>query len=241
MRWVLAIVAGIAAAVAGWLVAAALGGWLAGLAGMSDFEGARGMFAVFVVGPLGGLVAMVLAIWAVLRRGRGGTPLGPTLARVGGVLVAIAGLVAAGLAIGVGMSDTYTNELPPTLEFEVRAPATMVPDRREDVRVALNTDENGADALLTDLRTEGGDRVIAGSVEMAFKTRSRLLVVHLPDQPVRLFSLSLGRDPASTAALGDWEHAKWIDRQAADARPEAAPTDDPVTLRWRVRRAGDTE
>jgi hypothetical protein len=208
---------------------------------MSDFEGARGMFAFFAVGPIGGLVAMVVAVWFVLRSGRAGAPVGPTRVRVGGVLAAIAGVVAAGIAIGVGMSDTYTNELPPTLEFEVRAPAAMVPERREDVRVALNTDKNSMDALLSDVRTEGGERVIVGSVELSFKTRSRLLVVHLPDQPVRLFSLSLGRDPSSTPALGAWEHAKWIDRQAEDAQPEAAPTDDPVMLRWRVRHAGDPD
>lgn len=239
MTWLLAIAAGIVAAVAGWLVSSLAGAWIAGQLGMSDFEGARGMFAVFVVGPIGGLVAMVLAVWAVLRRGRGRAPLGPMLARVGGVLVAIAALVAGGIALRLGLSDTYTNELPPTLEFEVRAPAAMVPDDRAAIDIALDTDRNGADALVTDVLPDGAERVIAGSVALAFKTRSRLLVVRLPDQPVRLFSPSLGRDPSSTPAFGAWERAKWIDRQAEAAQPESAPADDPITLRWRVRRAGD--
>ncbi|MCW5891189.1 MAG: hypothetical protein KIT14_11645 [bacterium] len=239
MSWVLAALAGLVAAVVGWGVAAALGVWLAGLAGMSDFEGARGMFAAFVVGPLGGLVAMVLAVWGVLRVGRGRAALGATLARVGAVLLGIVAAVAGAIVLRLQLSDTYTNELPPTLAFEVRAPAAMVPDDRAAVRIEINTDKNAADALLTEVRDDGGERVVVGRVELAMKTRSRLLVVRLPGQPVRLFSLSLGRDPASTPALGDWTHARWIDRREDGGQPEAAPADDPVALRWRVRRAGE--
>jgi hypothetical protein len=239
VRWLLAIVAGLVAGVVGWLATGAAAAWIAGIFGMSDFEGARGMFAFLVVGPLGGLVAMVLAVWAVVRRGGGRDRLGPVLARVGGVLAAIAAVVAGGIALRLVTSDTYTDELPPTLEFEIRAPAAMVPEERSAIAITLDTDRNGADALVSEVRTEGDARVIAGSVPLAYKTRQRLLVVRLPDQPVRLFSPSLGRDPASTSALGAWEHARWIDRQVDDGQPEAAPADDPVALRWRVRRAGD--
>lgn len=84
----------------------------------------------------------------------------------------------------------------------------------------------------------GGHDVIAGSVPLAFKTRSRLLVVSLPDQPNRLFRLSLSRDPASTATLSEWRHADHLD-QASEAQPRPAPADDPVELRYRIRRAGE--
>lgn len=221
MIGLLAALAGTLAAVAGWFVGAALGAWLGGLFGMTDFEGARGMFAAFVTGPLAGLVAMVLAVWGVLRVGRGRAALGPTLARVGIVLAAIAGVVAGGIVLRLALSGTYTNELPPRLAFELRAPAAMVLEDRAAIRVELNTDANSADALLTDVRTGGERRVVIGLVELAMKTRSRLL------------------HPASTPAPGAWQHARWVDRQAADGRPEPAPEGDPVTLRWRVQRAGD--
>jgi hypothetical protein len=82
--WVLAVLPGIVAAAAGWFVTAMVAGWLAGLAGMSDFEGARGMFAAFVAGPLGGLAAMLVAIWLVLRVGCGRAAPGPMLRRIRG-------------------------------------------------------------------------------------------------------------------------------------------------------------
>lgn len=242
MIWLRAILLGIVAAVAGWAVTAALAGWLAGLAGMSDFEGGRGMFAVFGAGPIGGFVAMIVTIWMVVRVRRGRTALGPTLARVVMVLAGIAAVVGGGIALWVWSIDTYSNELPPQLEFELRLPASMAVPSPEDVEIALNTDRNTADALLRDpwQRTEGDTQIIAGLVELAFKTRSRLLVVKLKNQPTRLFNLALSRDPASTPTMGAWQRAAHIDDPTKD-QPEPAPKDDPVELRYKVTRAGDPE
>jgi hypothetical protein len=83
---------------------------------------------------------------------------------------------------------------------------------------------------------DDGRDVIAGSVPLAFKTRSRLLVVSLPDEPKRLFRLSLSRDPASTATLSEWRHADHL-ALASEAQPRRAPAHDPVEMRCRVRRA----
>jgi hypothetical protein len=117
--------------------------------------------------------------------------------------------------------------------------ASAVADR-DDVDIELNTDRNSADALLRDpwQRREGDAQVIEGLVELAFKTRSRLLVVKLPNQPARLFSLGLSRDPASTASMGAWQRPDRID-DPAKQNPEPAAPDDPVELRYRVTRAGD--
>ncbi len=239
MIYLAALLAGLVAAVAGWFVTGAVAGWIAGLYGMSDFEGGRGMFAFLVVGPAGGLVAMIATIWAVLRVGRGRAALGATLGRVAGVLVAIAAVVGAGIAIRLWTVPTYSNELPPTLEFELRFPSAMLP-ADTDVRVELHTDHNVGPALVTTPwpPPDGGHQVIAGVVSLDFKTTARLLVVTVPGQPVRLFRLPLSRDPSSTPSLGDWRHADHIDRGGAE-QPEKAPADDPVELRHRVRRAGE--
>lgn len=235
-----AVLAGIVAAVVGWLVTGVVTVWIAGLYGMSDFEGGRGMFAFLGVAPIGGLVAMVTAVWVVLRRGKGEGRLGPMLARVGLALGGIAAVVGAGIGIRLLTLDTYTNELPPDLEFELRLPPGMPEPARDAVRVELHTDRNVGVGILTDpwLRVEGDHRVIAGIVPLAMKTSGRLLVVWLPGEPTRLFRLPLARDPASTAALGDWHHADHLDRPAS-AGPVAAPKNDPVELRYRVRRAGE--
>lgn len=240
MLYVLAVIAGIVAAVVGWLIAAGIGAWVAGLFGMSDFEGGRGMFAAFVVGPVGGLIAMVAAAWLVFRIGEGRAAPAPILLRLGVVLAAIATLVAAAIWIRLATVDTYSDILPPTLEFEIRVPAAMVSADGAAPRVELHTDKNVGDGVITGHWGHDDDRhdVIAGSVPLAFKTRSRLLVVSLPDEPTRLFRLSLSRDPASTATLSGWRHADHLDL-ASEAQPRPAPADDPVEMRYRVRRAGE--
>lgn len=240
MVYLLAVIGGIVGAIAGWMVTAAVAVWVLGLFGVSDFEGARGTLAVVAVGPLGGLVAAVGSVWLVVRRGKGRKPLGWMLLRLTGVLAAIAGLVAAGVAIRLSTLDTYTNTLPPSLEVEIRVPATMAVADRSTLRVEVHTDKNVGEGQLADhwVADERDRKVIAGSVPLAFKTSSRLLVVVLPDQPTRLFDLPLARDPVSAKTLSPWRRPDYIDVVGED-QPRAAPADDPVEMRFRVRRAGE--
>lgn len=232
MVYLLAVVAGIVAAVLGWLISGALAAWIAGLFGMSDFEGGRGMFAFLAVGPLGGLLAMTAAVWAVLRAGKGRAPLGRTLGRLGLALCGIAALVGGGIALRLATLDTYSDRLPPRLEFELRMPAAPA---ASDLRVELHTDKNSADALLNRewLGDGGGNQTLGGSVELYFKTSSRLLVVMLPGEPVRLFRLHLARAPEPDADFGEWQRADHID-PGGGAPIRAAPPDDPIELRYRV-------
>lgn len=115
MLYVLAVIAGIIAAAVGWFITAAVGAWVAGLCGMSDCEGGRGMFAAFVVGPVGGLIAMVAATWLVFRIGEGRTALAPTLQRVGLVLAAIVAVVAAATWIRLATSTRTATPFRPRL------------------------------------------------------------------------------------------------------------------------------
>jgi hypothetical protein len=134
--------------------------------------------------------------------------------------------------------DTYTDTLPPTLELQIRVPMPA-PDPSA-VRVELHTPKNMDEAQLAPAWEvdDGGAAVIGGRVSLAFKTSSRLLAVSWPGQPTRLFSLPLRRDPRSTSELGPWRRAERIDGGAAE-HPRPAPEDDPVELRYRVRRAGE--
>jgi hypothetical protein len=240
MIYVLAVIAGIVGAVGGWLVTGALTAWVAGLYGTSDFEGARSMFAFLAVGPLGALMSMIASAWLVLRAGKGRTSVAPTLGRFAIVLGAIVMMVAAGVLLRLYTIDTYTNTAPPSLEFEIRVPAAMLVPEPSALRVELDTDKNVGESTLADrwVPAENDHKVLTGSVPLAFKTWSRLVVVSLPDQPTRLFRLPLSRDPQSTATLNAWCHADHIDVRG-EGQPRAAPADDPVEMRYRVRRAGD--
>jgi hypothetical protein len=240
MIYVLAVIAGIVGAAAGWFVTAALAAWIAGLFGMSDFEGGRGMFAAFTVGPLGGLIAMVGSAWLVLRLGKGVVPFGWMLARLAVVLAAIAAVVGAGIAFRLYTLDTYTNTLPPILEFEIRIPAAMAVADPSALRVEVHTDKSVGESQLADHWSPGESdrRAITGRVPLAFKTSSRLLVVFLPDQPTRLFKLPLSRDPQSTPTLSQWRRPDYVD-VPDENRPRAAPADDALEMRYRVTRAGE--
>jgi hypothetical protein len=240
MIYVAAVLAGIVGAVVGWFVTGVIAVWIAGLYGMSDFEGQRGMFAFLGVGPIGGLTAMVVSVWLVLYLGRGRAPVGATLVRVAIVLIAIGALVAAVIGIRLLSLDTYANSLPPTLEFEVRIPAGMVAPARSDVSVELHTDKNVDPGVLFDdwVEDDNGSRVIHGSLPLSFKTSGRLLVVTFPNQATRLFRLALPRDPASTDTPSAWQRPDHVDPHDG-GQPRAAPTDDPVEVRYRIRRTDD--
>lgn len=236
MRYALAALAGVAGAIAGWAIAGGVALGLAGLAGMSDFEGGRGMFAFLGIGPLGGLLGMIAAVWWALRRGQPSVPRGRLAARTAAVLAAIAGLTGVGLWLWAASGDTYTDRLPPTLEFELRVPASVDP---RGVEVELHTDRNVGERVQPETASaDAAGRILAGRVALAFKTSSRLLVVSVAGEPRRLFALRLARDPASTPALGDWQPPQFLD-DPGDAQPRQAPAGDPFALRYRVRRAGE--
>lgn len=240
IRYLIAVVVALVAGVAGWLVTALVAIWIGGLFGMSDFEGGRAMFGFFGVGPLGGLVCMIGGGWLALVWGGRRASAARTLARLGGVLAGVAALVGSAVALRLLTLDVYTNTLPPTLEFEIRVPASMRSPEPRSLRVELHTDKNVDEGLLDDRwsSAEGEQESINGSVALAFKTRSRLLAVTVPGEATRLFRLHLGRDPSSTPALGTWQRADYVE-SATDGRLRAADRDDPIEIRYRVRRAGE--
>jgi hypothetical protein len=238
MIYVGALFAGIVGAIVGWFVSGVLALWIAGLCGMSDFEGGRGMFAFLVVGPIGGIAGMIGAAWFVLRQHFGLLPGGGVLLRVIGVIAGIAALVATGIGIRLATLDTYTNTLPPQLQFELRVP-TALAGPRDAIAIDLDTDKNVAHALIgDDWRDEGATRVLTGLVSLDFKTTSRLLVVSLPDQPKRLFRLRLDRDPDATPALSEWQPPDFTDVPGEEKAQRARP-DDPLALRYRVELPGE--
>ncbi len=240
MIYALAVVVGIVGAVVGWFVSGVVTLWIAGLCGMSDFEGGRGMFAFLGIAPIGGLLCMIASAWLVLHVGLGRASFGQTLVRLTIVLGAIAIVVGAGILVRLATVDTYSNTAPPVLAFEIRAPAAISLPDPHALRVELHTDKNVGEGQLAARwqPAENGYQVLAGSVPLALKTSSRLLVVFVPEQPTRLFRLSLSRDPPSTPTLGPWRRADHVDLHDGHA-PRAAPTDDLVEVRYRVERADD--
>jgi MFS family permease len=236
MTFLLAMLGGAVGATLGWVIAALLTIWIGGLAGVSDFEGGRGMLAVFGIGPIGGLIGLVLGIWLTLRwRGERGLPrLG---LKIPLVIAAIGALAAGGfwLALeqrtGLGTSSSGT----PTLELELRLPKGISPpEKGSTIKVMLSTEHNHMPGLIFDRRRREGDRtILTGSVELHYRSSWRILEVTLePGATAQLFTLPLAARPGRMRELSAWRPADHIARPGA--QPEKAPAGEAFDIRYRI-------
>jgi hypothetical protein len=233
-----AVIGGIIGLLVGYFAAAFLSGIVMGWLGVSDFEGGRGMAAVFGFGPLGGLLGLAVGIWLGVRRG-GTQPVGKTLGRAGIALLAIVALAAGGLALyyySIPHRLEY-DEAGASLEFELRAPAGFVlPDDPNKIEVTLDTDLNQQPATWTDptLRQDGDRQILSGTVELYYRTSSRLLVFRFPDGQDRIFRLGLAAKPDPADGWSDWRPVDFVGQPGQAETVEPGP-EDALELRHRVR------
>jgi hypothetical protein len=232
-----AVIGGIIGLLVGYFAAAFLSSIVMGWFGVSDFEGGRGMAAAFAFGPLGGLLGLVGGIWLGLRRGT--QPVGKALGRAVIALLAIVALAAAGLAAyyyAIPHRLEY-DQAGASLEFELRVPAGFVlPEDPYKIEVTLDTDLNQQPAIWLDpaLRQEDDRQILSGTVELYYRTSSRLLVFRFPDGRDRIFRLALAAKPDPEDGWSDW-HA--VDFVGLPGQPQTAKPgpEDPLELRHRMR------
>ena len=233
-----AVIGGIVGVLIGYFAFAFLSSVVMGWYGVSDFEGGRGMAAAFVFGPLGGLLGLAGGIWLGLRRG-GAQPVGKTLGRAGIALLAIVALTAGGLAIYYYSTPHRLeyDQAGASLEFELRAPANFaLPDDPYKIEVSLDTDLNQQPATWLDpaLQQEGDRQVLAGTVELYYRTSSRLLVFRFPDGRDRIFRLDLAAKPDPEAGWSDWRTVDFVGLPGQPQTEKPGP-EDPLALRYKVR------
>jgi hypothetical protein len=124
-----------------------------------------------------------------------------------------------------------------SLEFELRVPAGFaLPDDLHAIDVTLDTDLNQQPAIWLDpaLRQEGEWRVLSGTVELYYRTSSRLLVIRFPDGQDRRFRLGLAAKPDPEDGWSDW---RTVDLVGLPVQPETVKpgSEDPLVLRYKVR------
>jgi hypothetical protein len=233
MTYLLALLAGIAGAVIGFLVAAFIGMGIAAAVRISNFEGAAGYFVVFVAGPIGLLIGLFLGMYLVLRFHGGFTGFGAIAGRSALLLVAIGALVASGVFIKYLSIDMLNPRgAKPQLLFHIRFPPGAP---TANVRVELQTDRNSADALVSIENVAASERPqIHGSVALAYRAGQRLIVLRLPDQPDRVFRLNTPATPIHSDAFGDWERVNLVASPGAGPMVKPGPNDD-YDIRYRVR------
>ncbi len=127
LTYPLAFLAGAIGAVLGWFLTGFAASYLAGLAGVSDMEGGRAMFAFLGVGPFGALAGLVLGVLIVLRYQGGYRGLAGLAGRTAAVVIGLAAATGLGLWIYSLSGDVLvTNGPAPRLAFEIRFPPDAV-------------------------------------------------------------------------------------------------------------------
>jgi hypothetical protein len=232
------------AAIVGGAVGAGIGVGIASLLapalGISSFEGAAGYFTVFIGGPLGGLLGLMLGAVLVLRR-RGHRGFGAISGRVGLVFVGVA-LVAAAVVGYFYLSQDILNPNggAPRLVFEIRLPAGASAPTDNERPIQLETSKNRMPALMerSATRDDGGRSVLVGTVEMYYRISSRLLTMTMPDKTDLIFNLKLGSAPKHSREFSPWERAERIVDPGKDQPRRTTPADN-YEIRYRTEWPGE--
>jgi hypothetical protein len=188
-----------------------------------------GLLALFVLAPAGALAGLVLGTKLAMRmRGdeNAGSLASNSLKALGVLIVLCA---AAGTAYYVYAVTSATpwlnpNAANPILEFEVRLPGTAPPGSVRDIAIELQTDINSmpGEPRFDQFRRDGDRPVIAGDVELAFRTTHRQVEVKVKGQADRLYGIGLSAKAPHASEFGPWQpnidgseiryRAKWPER-----------------------------
>ena len=207
----LQVAGGVVGAVAG-LIATLLILELVGFGNRAD-PIMSGILALLVLAPLGAIAGLVLGT-TLARRLRGGENTGGLLRNsLKALAVVIALCVAAGTSYYVYAVTTATpwlnpNAATPLLVFEVRLPAgAALPSSARDIAIELQTDINRmpGEPRLNRFRSDDDKPVIAGDVELAFRTAHRQLEIKVKNQPDRLYSIGLPAKAPHAPQFGPWQ------------------------------------
>lgn len=211
MRNSLHIIGGVIGAVAGFL-ATMLALELVGFGNRAD-PITSGILALLVFAPAGAIAGLVIGTKLGMRwrdaKNAGG--LARNSLKSFGVVLGLC--AAAGGAYGWYALSTATpwlnpNAANPVLQFEVRLPAGVaLPATAQDVAIELQTDQNlmPGEPRFDQFRRDGDRAVIAGDVELAFRTAYRQLEIKIKGQPDRVFPIGLAAKAPHAAELGPWQ------------------------------------
>ncbi|WP_431202641.1 hypothetical protein ACQ86E_27400 [Bradyrhizobium betae] len=177
-----------------------------------------GLLALFVYSPIGAVAGAVLASWLVTRSGNAGEKDADnggvarnSLKSLGIVVLLCAGGIGAYIAYAYATATPWLNRngYSPLLVFEIRFPAGVaVPTSAQGITVELQTDLNTMPGEVTPAAfyRDGDQPVIAGKVELAFRTSHRQLAVTIEGQPSRIYPIDLTSRAPHTPEFGTWRH-----------------------------------
>jgi MFS family permease len=240
MRTLVRLLGGLVGAFAGFVAGALVSYQIMAWMGVSDFEGQRAITAAILFGPIGGLIGTVLGSVLALRLTAGSSSAGASVFWSGLSLVVLIAVGGAGLGLAwLGSDRPLGNNGPaPRLLFEIRVPNDMnISDNGRGVRVTLDTDRNQMPAEMSGRPADPGGEwlVLAGEVELYYRTSQRLLVVDFGDGKQHIFDLGLPASPSQTKEWGPWRPVQFVFTSGEQQRAAQPGPEDRAEMRSRVR------
>lgn len=206
-----------------WRIAAGVAGAVAGYVAiflvfsLLDFGDradpiTSGLLALFIYSPIGAIAGAVLASWLVTLPGsdaNNGSVARTSLKSLGIVALFCVAAAASYLAYAYATATPWLNPnaANPLLVFEVRFPARVkVPTSAQGITIELQTDLNTMPGEVNPAAfyRDGDQPVIAGEVELAFRTSHRQLAVNIQGQPTRIYPIDLTARAPHTPEFGTW-------------------------------------
>lgn len=123
-------------------------------------------------------------------------------------LVALAGTLYYWYAVATATPWLNPNAAPVVMQFEIRlAEGVPVPAALRDIEAELVTDLNRMPVELhpARFRRDGERAVIAGEVDLAFRTVRRQIDITMKGQPERTYQIDLTDKAPHTSELGRWQ------------------------------------
>lgn len=242
MRFLRAFLVAILTAIVGCILAFFVGDYLTTLGHMSNMEGGRGMFVVFVCAPLGilaGLVVGIIASILVRRQGAAGFFIAQAWSLL--LVCAIAGLLA-GVPYLLSDKPPSIGGKKLSLEFELRIPSQFsIPDTPSGDTVRVNLYSGNRETTYAFIDWASIQRVpegaiIPGRVDLLDHNPARSLFAVVGNDPMagQFISLKLPASPrAEDEQWSDWIHA--AQQTNLSPIPEAAQ----FSARYRVQPVSD--
>jgi hypothetical protein len=208
---------------------------IADYTGLFSQDSSDGVLGVLMSGLAGVAAALAVAIGlTVYFRGRYRRV--RDIARHGLAVSAVLGLFAFVAYDMHNAALTYLgiNPTKPAVEFEIRLPHGALQTVAQ-TQVELLTDRNQTFAQLEGMRSSEADgrSVLRGLVPLKYKTRDRIVILHLPDESDCEFKLRLAANPSRSDQFGPWHLA---DRVASASKGEQSrgQQNDAFAIRYRV-------
>jgi hypothetical protein len=220
-------------------------GALAGTGGavMAHMADVGGLFIqVFGVGKDAYILIMLAASFLMLVLGvalavgfyGGWRPKRAFAGRTAAAFAGALGLIFCGLAVNKALSPPYGRSWPPVVWVEIRFPASVtVPPAKETAEVELRTDQGREEGHPSEWLREGDRLVLRASVDLAARTRQRVVVLSLPGEPERHFRMRFPSNPKPSHGYGRWRRIDGI-APAGQALQPPAGSDGDFAIRYMI-------